>query len=138
MGMVLESLDEPGVRHRISRVTTTLGRGGGNDIAINSTSVSRNHSRIVIASDGACLIDLESTNGCSINDQRVTRQFINDGDVVAIGKVKFKFATGVPPEIDDRSMDETHTLLEDSEIFTPVPKSKALSAHEHAAKAKQK
>ncbi len=141
MGMVLDSLDEPGVRHRITKATTTLGRATGNDIAINSTSVSRYHSRIVVAADGVYLIDLHSTNGCSVNGQRISRQMIRDSDVVAIGSVKFRLAASVPlGELEDRSMDETHALLDDSVIFTSAPKSrsKSNSEHEPGNKAKPK
>jgi len=61
MGLVLEALDDSDIRHRISRVTTTIGRAPGNDIAINSNSVSRYHSRIVVGADGTYVIDLQST-----------------------------------------------------------------------------
>jgi pSer/pThr/pTyr-binding forkhead associated (FHA) protein len=139
MNLVLESLDEPGVRHSIGRVTTTLGRATANDIAINSSSVSRYHSRIVVASDGAYLIDLQSTNGCSINGKRVARQVISDGDVITIGSAKFRLAVGAAmAELDDGSMDETHALLEDAEIFSPAPTSRAKTAREKADKAKVK
>lgn len=122
MGLVLESLNESGVVHRISRVTTTIGRAGGNDIVLDTGSVSRYHSRIVVASDSVYLIDLQSTNGCAVNGERISRQMINNGDVVAIGDAKFKFATGVPlSEVEGRWMDETQALLDESIVFTRVP-----------------
>jgi hypothetical protein len=132
MGLLLESVDDPGTTHSIARVTTTLGRASSNDIAINSTSVSRFHSRIIVASDGTYLIDLQSTNGSSVNGQRTSRQRINDGDVIGIGSVKFKvIAAMVDTEIEDRSMDETHALLDDSEIFISAPRSGHAAAHLH-------
>jgi pSer/pThr/pTyr-binding forkhead associated (FHA) protein len=140
MGLVLESLDESGVQHKIGRVTTTLGRVTGNDIAINSTSVSRFHARIVVEPDGTYLIDLQSTNGCSVNGQRVSRQIIRDGDVIAIGSAKFRLAIGMPATYsEDRSMDETHALLDDAAIFSAVPGLKFKSAgHVAPVKAKTK
>jgi pSer/pThr/pTyr-binding forkhead associated (FHA) protein len=123
LGLVLESLDVPSMRHRIGTVTTTLGRATTNDIPINSGSVSRYHARIIVEPDGTYLIDLQSTNGCSVNGRRVSRQIISNGDVIRIGDVKFKLAIGVPlSESEDRSMDETHTLLDDAEIFSVVPR----------------
>lgn len=122
MGLVLESLHESGVVHRISRITTAIGRGGSNDIVLDTGSVSRYHARIVVASDSVYLIDLQSTNGCAVNGERISRQMINNGDVVAIGDAKFKFATGVPlSEVEDRWMDETQALLDESIVFTRVP-----------------
>jgi uncharacterized coiled-coil protein SlyX len=126
LGLVLESLDAPGTSHRITRETTTIGRANGNDITIYSNSVSRYHARVVVASDSTYLIDLQSTNGSRVNGQRVSRQVIRDGDVVGIGDAKFRLSTGVPlREGEDRSMDETHTLLDDSVIFTPAPSTTA-------------
>jgi len=141
MGFMLESLDETGIRHRIGRATTTLGRSPANDIAINSTSVSRHHARIVVEADAVYLVDLQSTNGCSVNGHRALRQAVNDRDVIAIGNAKFKFTFGAPAaEIEDRSMDETHALLDDAVIFSVAPKSKtnAVQAHADHAKAKAK
>jgi pSer/pThr/pTyr-binding forkhead associated (FHA) protein len=137
LGVVLESLDEPDVRHRISRVTTTLGRAAANDIAINSASVSRYHARIVVGSDGTNLIDLQSTNGCTVNGQRISRQIIGDRDVITIGKAKFRLAVGMPlAELEDRSMDETHALLDDAVTFTPAPKRPSSGPERGKAKTK--
>lgn len=139
MGLVLEPLDEHDAVHRISRVTTTIGRGLDNDIVLRSTSVSRYHARMVVASDSTYLIDLQSSNGCSVNGERISRRMIGDGDVVAIGSAKFRFAAGVAlPEIDGRSMEETHVLLEDSEIFSPVPTSQGDAAREQSTQDKAK
>jgi pSer/pThr/pTyr-binding forkhead associated (FHA) protein len=130
MGLVLESLDEPGVHHKISRVTTTLGRVTGNDIAINSSSVSRYHSRIVIESDGAYLTDLQSTNGCSVNGRRISRQLIGDGDVISIGTARFRLTIGAPmAQTEDRSMDETRAPLDDAAIVNAAPGQNLKSAH---------
>jgi pSer/pThr/pTyr-binding forkhead associated (FHA) protein len=137
LGLVLESLDEPGVRHRIGRTTTTIGRSRSNDIAIRSPSISRYHARIVIEADGAYLIDLQSTNGCSVNGERVFRQLINDRDIIRIGEAKYRLAIDLSAsDTEDRSMDATHALLEDDEIFSVVPKTEVKSAKEHAGKAK--
>jgi hypothetical protein len=122
MGLVLESVNEPRVVHRINRITTTIGRTTDNDIALNTHSVSRYHARIVVAADSTYLIDLQSTNGCSVNGERVSRQMISDGDVIVIGDIEFGFSVGVPlSESEGRSMDETQALLDESIVFSPVP-----------------
>jgi len=124
-GLVLESVNERGVTYRISRITTTIGRASNNDIVIDTSLVSRYHARIVVASDSTYLIDLESTNGCAVNGERISRQLLNNGDIIAIGDASFKFSVGVPlSEVEDRSMDETQALLDESIVFTRVPKRK--------------
>jgi len=122
MGLVLESLSEPGVTHRIKRITTTIGRADNNDIVLKTNSASRYHARLVVATDSTYLIDLNSSNGCKVNSERVSRQMIVNGDVIAIGDAEFRFSVGVPlSAAEDRSMDETQVLLEDSVIFIPAP-----------------
>jgi pSer/pThr/pTyr-binding forkhead associated (FHA) protein len=134
MGLVLESANDPSVKFRISRVTTTIGRAANNDIVLNFTSVSRLHARLVVASDSIYLIDVQSSNGCEVNGERISRQMLNNGDVVTIGDLKFKFATGVPlSELEDRSMDETQALLDESIVFTRVPTPKAAAEPKQVA-----
>jgi len=134
LGLVLESVNEPGVIHRITRITTTIGRARNNDIVLNTSSVSRYHARIVVASDSTYLIDLQSSNGCAVNGERISRQMINHGDVVAIGDAEFRLSTGVPlSEVENRSMDETQALLDESIVFTRVPTPKAAAEPKHVA-----
>ncbi|HTE40512.1 MAG TPA: FHA domain-containing protein [Steroidobacteraceae bacterium] len=139
MGLVLESLDEHGSQHKIESADTTLGRSVANDIRINSASVSRHHARIVVEVDAIYLIDLESTNGCSVNGRRITRHAITDGDVLSIGHAKFTFNCGLPmSNADDRSMDETFPLLNDSQILIPRPKSTSAPAQMSVEKPKRR
>jgi pSer/pThr/pTyr-binding forkhead associated (FHA) protein len=138
VGMALESLDGLDIHHKLNGGVTTLGRSSGNDILIDSVSVSRYHARIVIDSEGVTLIDLQSTNGCSVNGRRVSRQAITDRDVVSIGDAKFKLVTSARADIEDRSMDETHAMLDDADIFSPARKAKSSSVHGNDANTKSK
>ena len=127
MGLVMESLDAHSMHHKISTATTTIGRAPSNDVAIHSHRVSRFHARLIIESEGAFLIDLQSTNGCKVNGQRITRQMIGNGDVISIGGAQFKFTIGALAEDHEKAMGETHALLEDSVVFVPATKSKSRS-----------
>jgi hypothetical protein len=131
MGLVLESVSEPGVTHRITRTTTTIGRASGNDLVLKTISASRYHARLVVATDSTYLIDLNSTNGCSVNGERISRHMIVDGDIIAIGDAEFRFGVGVPlSATEDRSMDETHVMLDNSVIFVPAKAPKAGAARD--------
>jgi hypothetical protein len=130
MGLVLESLDDLNILHRIGKPVTTLGRSVANDVMIRSASVSRHHARLDAEVDAIYLVDLESTNGCKVNGQRIIRQAISDGDVIAIGNAQFQLKVGAPRAygeagfamgVEDRSMDETFPLLNDSAILIPTP-----------------
>jgi hypothetical protein len=42
------------------------------------------------------LVNVSSTNGCFVNDERVTKQRLQDGDLVRIGDRSFRFACNHP------------------------------------------
>jgi hypothetical protein len=70
---------------------TTIGRTPDNDIQVNTTYVSRHHA-VLLSSAGECIIeDLNSTNGLVVNGQRVGRQILQHGDLLAVGKTLFRY-----------------------------------------------
>jgi len=101
----LVSLDYPGRTVGLVREIVTVGRTRSNDICLPSTGVSRDHARLLVAHGIVTLVDASSTNGCFVNDVRVTRQRLRDGDLVRIGDRSFRFelslsagaASAVPP-----------------------------------------
>jgi chromosome segregation ATPase len=70
---------------------TTLGRTPDNDIRLDVNFVSRHHAVILTSPKHTIIEDLNSTNGVVVNGRRVTRQPLNDGDVVNIGTSEFRF-----------------------------------------------
>jgi chromosome segregation ATPase len=83
---------EAEIVHVINKKSTAIGRTDDNDIQIDTKYISRHHARIVIASGTTVVEDLGSTNGVFINDCRITRQALHDGDTLMIGKTQFRFA----------------------------------------------
>jgi two-component system, cell cycle response regulator len=81
-----------------------VGRAPGCAIRIDRESISRQHARISYSPEGWCVEDLGSTNGCFINDMRVTRSILHDADFLKVGVAIFKFdlaGTAAVPESDD-------------------------------------
>jgi hypothetical protein len=72
---------------------TTIGRADDNDIAITRASISRHHAVIVSGPRQSVIEDLNSTNGVLVNRQRVRETVLRDGDVVHIGKCRFRFTS---------------------------------------------
>ncbi|XHR28773.1 MAG: FHA domain-containing protein [Chthoniobacteraceae bacterium] len=69
-----------------------IGRRPDNDIVFGNTSVSGYHAEIHLQRDGAYLItDLGSGNGLKVNDQTVSQASLQDGDLVEMGEVRFRF-----------------------------------------------
>ncbi len=63
----------------------TLGRESGNGIQLRDTEISRRHAQIVEREDGFWLLDLDSSNGCFVNDTRVSEYRLRSGDRVLLG-----------------------------------------------------
>jgi type II secretory pathway predicted ATPase ExeA/pSer/pThr/pTyr-binding forkhead associated (FHA) protein len=69
---------------RLGRVI--VGRTPDNDIQIDSRFISRHHCQVVTTAHSCVVEDLNSTNGIYVKSNRVRRHYLNDGDVVLIGK----------------------------------------------------
>jgi len=69
----------------------TIGRLPDNNLVIDNPAVSGHHACVFRDGDRFVVEDLESTNGTFVNEQRVSRHTLHDGDVVAIGKHKLVF-----------------------------------------------
>jgi general secretion pathway protein A len=63
-----------------------VGRTPDNDVQIDSRFVSRHHCQIITSTHSCVVEDLNSTNGIFVKSNRVRRHYLNDGDVVTIGK----------------------------------------------------
>jgi len=85
-------VDGPGSPVALSRDIVTIGRTRNNDVCLQSHGVSRDHARMLVAPGGVTLVDASSTNGCFVNDVRVKRHRLRDGDLVRIGDCSFRFA----------------------------------------------
>jgi hypothetical protein len=72
---------------------TTIGRTDDNDIAIARPSISRHHAVITSGPRQTVIEDLNSTNGVLVNRRRVRETVLRDGDVVHIGKCRFRFTS---------------------------------------------
>lgn len=88
-------VDQPGSPVALSRDIVTIGRTRNNDICLQTRGVSRDHARLLVAPGGVTLVDASSTNGCFVNDVRVKRHRLRDGDLVRIGDQSFRFASNV-------------------------------------------
>lgn len=71
---------------------TLLGRGTECEVVIADRRASRRHAEIAWAGERPVLRDLDSTNGTSINGQRITTpEPLRDGDVIEVGGARFTY-----------------------------------------------
>lgn len=77
--------------YSLSKERMTIGRKADNDIIINNLAVSSHHAAIVTIGHDSFMEDLDSTNGLSVNGVVVKKHFLQNNDVVEIGKYKLKY-----------------------------------------------
>jgi len=94
--LVCQSGDETGREYTLSD-GIVLGRSSSNPICVDDHLASREHCKIVKEEDRYRLVDLESHNGTRVNEVKTRRHELLSGDVIRIGKIKFRFESDGPP-----------------------------------------
>ena len=94
----------------------TIGRRKNNDIVIENLAVSGHHAKIDTVGDGFVLTDLQSKNGCFVNEQLVTSHWLKHGDVINIGKHTLVFSY---QENEERPSDEEGNMDQTMVMDTP-------------------
>ena len=92
------------LKHYAVGPMATIGRLADNSIIIDSPAVSSHHACIFRDGRFFAVEDLQSTNGTFVNGTRVSRQILQDGDVVRVGKhelVLEHFVDGEPVAPDE-------------------------------------
>jgi pSer/pThr/pTyr-binding forkhead associated (FHA) protein len=91
-----------------------IGRRKDNDIIVENLAVSSYHGKIDSAGDGFVYIDLKSKNGSFINEELVSSHWLEDGDVINIGKHSLSFAyfdsESRPEDNQQSEMDKTMVM----------------------------
>jgi pSer/pThr/pTyr-binding forkhead associated (FHA) protein len=102
----------------------SIGRRTGSEIHLDNPSVSGRHASVFTAGEESFIEDLNSTNGTFLNDRRISKQRLTDGDVIAIGKHTLTY---VNPKAARASDDLAKTVV-------IAPKGRGQSAPPAAAK----
>ena len=88
----LVSQDDPGKRHPVLSTTCRIGRGQDNELVIDDNSISRKHAEIHRYSNGNFIIfDVDSTNGIYVNNEKVSKKKLEEGDMLELGDIHFRF-----------------------------------------------
>jgi pSer/pThr/pTyr-binding forkhead associated (FHA) protein len=83
----------PGVTFAIDSTSLSVGRGGTNDVQIESDEyASTRHARFEPRRDGVYVDDVGSTNGTYVNGIRLTREVrLAPGDLIRVGETDLRF-----------------------------------------------
>lgn len=76
---------------KLRRDATIFGRDKA-DIIIDDPEVSATHCQIQNIDETYHLFDMNSTNGTFVNNERIVKAKLKEGDVITLGKTSFKFA----------------------------------------------
>ena len=75
----------------LAKDRTSIGRKPHNDIQIDNLAISGEHAVIVTILNDSFLEDLNSTNGTYVNGQSIKKHFLQNNDVIELGKYKLKY-----------------------------------------------
>ena len=116
----------------LTKERTTIGRKPHNDIQIDNLAVSGEHAVIVTILNDSFLEDLGSTNGTVVNGNPIKKHFLQNNDVVELGKYKLKFigdsATAATTGGGEKADFEKTMVLRPSAMKAAAEQAKASSA----------
>src|SRR5690349_7733861 len=118
----------------LTKERTTIGRKPHNDIQIDNLAVSGEHAVIVTILNDSFLEDLGSTNGTVVNGNAVKKHFLQNNDVIELGKYKLKFVgEAAPAAAADKADFEKTMVLRPSAMKAAAEQARAMAAAGGAA-----
>ncbi|PIU17516.1 MAG: hypothetical protein COT19_00410, partial [Gallionellales bacterium CG08_land_8_20_14_0_20_59_87] len=82
----------------LTKERTTIGRKPHNDIVIDNLAVSSEHAAVITILNDSFFEDLNSTNGSLVNGAPAMKHFLQNNDVIEIGKYKLKYLNDQPTQ----------------------------------------
>ncbi|MGH8760000.1 MAG: FHA domain-containing protein [Burkholderiales bacterium] len=120
MAKLILSLDGQVIKEfTLTKERSTIGRKPHNDVQIDNLAVSGEHAIIMTILKDSFLEDLGSTNGTLVNGQPVKKHFLQNNDIIEIGKYKLKYVNEAPASMSQVEFEKTMVLR------APVAVSKA-------------
>ena len=87
-------LDSSETREPVSQAVFRIGRQVDNDLVLSNSSVHRHHAVLKRENSGQfSIMDMDTQNGVVVNEKRVSKSPLKDGDVVELGEVRMRFAS---------------------------------------------
>ncbi len=89
--LVIMNGAQKGTDYRLYPGKNSLGAGADNDVVITDEYLSTRHAYIRYEDNKYELVDADSTNGCFVNDKKVTKEELIDNDSIRLGRTEFRF-----------------------------------------------
>ena len=97
-----------------------IGRKPHNDIQIDNLAVSSEHAAVITILSDSFMEDLGSTNGTLVNGQMVKKHFLQNGDVIELGKHKLKYLNDTPSATTAEDFEKTMVMRRPMTAAAPV------------------
>ena len=105
------SMDGEVIReYPLNKERMTVGRKAHNDIIIDNLAVSGEHAAIVTILHDSFLEDLDSTNGLEVNGVPTKKHFLQNNDLIEIGKYKLKYLSDQVSQTTPADFEKTMVL----------------------------
>ncbi len=111
--------------YQLSKERTLIGRKAHNDIQIDNLAVSGEHAAIITILNDSFIEDLGSTNGTMVNGKPVKKHFLQNNDVVEIGKHKLKYFNDAPTAATAADFEKTMIIRNPAKAAPPPPNPEA-------------
>ncbi len=112
----------------LTKERTTIGRKPHNDVQIDNLAVSGEHAVIVTILNDSFLEDLGSTNGTVVNGGQIKKHFLQNNDVIELGKYKLKYISeGGAPAAATADFEKT-MVLRPSQMKAAAEQARAMAA----------
>src|SRR5512135_530616 len=108
--------------YTLSKERTLIGRKPHNDIQIDNLAVSGEHAAIITILNDSFIEDLGSTNGTMVNGKPIKKHFLQNNDVVEIGKHKPKYFNDAPAAATAADFEKTMIIRNPAKAGPPPEK----------------
>ncbi len=103
----------------LNKERITIGRKPYNDVVIDNLAVSGEHAAVITILNDSFLEDLDSTNGVMVNGSPVKKHFLQNNDVIEIGKYKLKYMNDQQGSATEADFEKTMMVRPSSNVSEP-------------------
>lgn len=128
MPRLILRVDDQIVKRSSLGPVVTIGRLPDNAVVIDHSAVSGHHACVSLDGSNFVLEDLGSTNGTLVNERRVTRHTLQNGDIVKIGNHTLEFDAEHGGRVDAHAAAEIIVSNPGDTVFLDADKHQALMA----------
>ncbi len=104
----------------LNKERITIGRKPHNDIVIDNLAVSGEHAAVITILNDSFLEDLDSTNGVMVNGSPVKKHFLQNNDIIEIGKYKLKYMNDQQGSVTEADFEKTMMMRPSASTSQPA------------------